>query len=187
MSRILHTSGYALWGVTILAAALIAGCDSSAKGDPTSSATGGLAAAQASAKPLDFTVTDLAGKTVRLKDWRGHPVIVDFWATWCPPCRKEIPELNEIYQRYRPEGLIVLGVSMDEVQGEGRKVVPPFVEEFKVAYPIAIGDEALVDKLELSSLPTAMFFTRDGRLFSRIEGAGPKGELAKTAAELVKK
>jgi hypothetical protein len=76
---------------------------------------------------------------------------------------------------------------MDEVQGEGRKVVLPFIEEFKIVYPIAIGDEALVDKLELNSIPTALFVSRDGKLFSRIEGAGPKGELAKTAAELVKK
>jgi thiol-disulfide isomerase/thioredoxin len=114
-------------------------------------------------------------------------VIVDFWATWCPPCRKEIPELNEIYRRYQTDGLIVLGVSMDEVQGEGRKVVEPFIEEFKIAYPIAMGDEALVDKLELNSVPTALFVARDGRLFSRIEGAGPPGELTRATADLLKR
>ena len=169
-----------LWAAALVAVLSICGCRMFEKRT-------GVAMAEGRAEPIDFSVTDLAGKTVHLKDWRGHPVIVDFWATWCPPCRKEIPELNEIYNRYRADGLIMLGVSMDEVQGEGRKVVPPFIEEFKIAYPIAIGDEALVDKLELNSIPTALFVARDGKIFSRIEGAGPRGELAKTAADLVKK
>jgi thiol-disulfide isomerase/thioredoxin len=188
VNKLPRTSRGSLWSAAFLVVALVGGCHPSVKrGRPAPSDAGGFVSTRASAEPLDFTVRDLAGKAVRLRDWRGHPVIVDFWATWCPPCRKEIPELNEIYRRYQTEGLIVLGVSMDEVQGDGRKVVEPFIEEFKIAYPIAMGDKALVEKLELSSVPTALFVARDGRLFSRIEGAGPPGELARAAADLLKK
>jgi len=174
-----------LYASVFVLLALVSGHYSKSAHKPPSGS--GVALAQTSAEPLDFTVIDLAGKAVRLKDWRGRPVIVDFWATWCPPCRKEIPELNEIYRRYQGDGLVVLGVSMDEVQGEGRKVVKPFIDEFKIEYPIAMGDEALIDKLDLNSVPTALFIKRDGRLLSRVEGAGTKGELTQTVLALLKK
>jgi len=183
-----HTLRYARYGLAFLLVALVSGCDHSLKrGLPVANDAARAASVPANAEPLDFMVRDLAGKTIRLSNWRGRPVIVDFWATWCPPCRKEIPELNDIYRRYRAQGLVVLGVSMDEVQGDGRKSVEPFIEEFKITYPVAMGDEALVDKLELNSVPTALFVARDGRLFSRIEGAGPAGELARAAADLLKR
>ena len=183
-----HTLRYARYGLAFLLVAFVSGCDHSLKrGLPVANDAARAASVPANAEPLDFMVRDLAGKTIRLSNWRGRPIIVDFWATWCPPCRKEIPELNDIYRRYRAQGLVVLGVSMDEVQGDGRKSVEPFIEEFKITYPVAMGDEALVDKLELNSVPTALFVARDGRLFSRIEGAGPAGELARAAADLLKR
>src|SRR5271154_159538 len=85
---------------------------------------------------FSFILEDLAGRPVKLSKWQGHPLIVDFWATWCPPCRKEIPELNAVYKKYRSQGLVVLGLSVDKVQGDGVKSVRPFAREFKITYPI---------------------------------------------------
>lgn len=113
-------------------------------------------------------------------------MIVDFWATWCQPCRKEIPELNEIYRRHQSKGLVILGISLDSVQGDGLEAVAPFVKEFKIRYPIAMADDALVEKLALSAVPTTLLVGRDGHLLARIEGAGRKGELTQAAEELLK-
>ena len=102
---------------------------------------------------LSFTLDDLDGHPVKLSKWQGHPLIVDFWATWCPPCRKEIPELNAIYKKYRSKGLVVLGVSVDKIQGDGVKSVRPFAEEFKIGYPILMADDSLVDATDRGQHP----------------------------------
>jgi thiol-disulfide isomerase/thioredoxin len=110
--------------------------------------------------------------------------VVDFWATWCPPCRKEIPELNAIYKKYRSRGLVVLGLSVDIIQGDGVKSVRPFAQELKIGYPILMADDAVVDALDVDNLPTTLFFNRKGELISRLEGAGKRGELAETVKGL---
>jgi thiol-disulfide isomerase/thioredoxin len=135
-------------------------------------------------KPLSFTVTDLDGHPVKLSKWRGHPVIMDFWATWCPPCRKEVPELNAIYNRYRKRGLVVVGMSVDKVQGDGVKSVRPFTREFKITYPILMADDAMVEALDLDNLPTVLFINRKGETISRLEGRGKSGELSEAAKTL---
>ena len=133
---------------------------------------------------LSFTLDDLDGHPVKLSKWQGHPLIVDFWATWCPPCRKEIPELNAIYKKYRSKGLVVLGVSVDKVQGDGVKSVRPFAEEFKIGYPILMADDSLVDATAVDNIPTTLFFNPRGKLVARLEGRGKSGELADAAKAL---
>ena len=82
---------------------------------------------------VDFTLRDLDGHLTKLSQYRGHPVVVDFWATWCPPCRHQIPELKKLYTRYhRTRGLVVLGIACDTVQGEGARTVRTFVKEFYI-------------------------------------------------------
>ncbi len=194
------TTGRRIWLFAALIAALLGGCRTSAEGDRTASSgdqapasaaiaaiDGVDAAKREAAGPLELTLKDLTGKPVSLKDWRGHPVIINFWATWCGPCRKEMPELNEIYRRYRSKGLMVLGVSLDAVQGDGIEAVQPFIKDFKILYPIAMADEALVEKLALEAVPTALLVGRDGRLLARIEGAGDLDELTKAAEDLLKR
>ncbi len=141
-------------------------------------------AAKPKRKLFSFTLADLDGRPVKLAAWHGRPLIVDFWATWCPPCRKEIPELNEIYQKYRSRGLMVLGVSVDKVQGDGVKSVRPFAQEFKISYPILMADNEVVDALDLDNIPTTLFFDRKGKLVARLEGRGKSGELAAAAKGL---
>ncbi|MGH7813671.1 MAG: TlpA family protein disulfide reductase [Candidatus Binataceae bacterium] len=146
------------------------------------------AAVTSNGPALNFTVRALDGGKIRLRDYRGHPVIVDFWATWCAPCRREIPELNAIYKRYhRSDGLVVIGVSCDAIQGGGAAAVKPFAKELGIAYPIALADEALTDKLDIEAIPTTLFIGPNGGIVSQIVGEGEPGELTANALHLLGK
>jgi thiol-disulfide isomerase/thioredoxin len=135
---------------------------------------------------LDFSAPGLDGKSIDLSSFRGHPVIVDFWATWCGPCRKQIPELVALYKKYnKSRGLVIIGVSCDMIQGDGVKAVAPFVEEFRINYPIALADERLVDSMGVEAIPTTLFVGPDGKLVSRLVGAGHAGEITASAEQLL--
>jgi thiol-disulfide isomerase/thioredoxin len=122
----------------------------------------------------DLALKDLDGKEVDLKDFRGKVVLVNFWATWCDPCRTEIPWLIELEKKYGGQGFVVLGVAMDD---EGKKVVQPFVEKERfdvngqklaMNYPILIGDSDAADKFlggigGIVGLPTSVLVSRDGK------------------------
>ena len=135
---------------------------------------------------LNFTTQSLDGGKINLSQYRGHPVIVDFWATWCGPCRRQIPELNQLYKKYnKTRGLVVLGVSCDMIGGKGLQSVEPFVEELQIEYPIAIADQALVDSLGVEAIPTTLFVGPDGKIVSRIVGAGRRGEISENTMLLL--
>ncbi len=135
---------------------------------------------------LDFNAPGLDGKNINLSHYRGHPVIVDFWATWCGPCRKQIPELVALYKKYnKSRGLVIIGVSCDLIQGDGLKAVAPFVEEFRINYPIVLADERLVDNMGVEAIPTTLFLGPDGKVVSRVVGAGHAGEITAGAAKLL--
>src|SRR5271157_5107461 len=82
----------------------------------------------------DFSLTDLAGKKLRLSNYRGQVVLLDFWASWCDPCKREIPHFIEMQDRYGPQGLQVVGISMDDDE----KLAREFQEQFKMNYPVAM-------------------------------------------------
>jgi peroxiredoxin len=109
----------------------------------------------------DFNLKDANGHGVRLSDYRGRVVLLNFWATWCGPCQIEIPWFVEFENKYRAEGFTVLGVSMDE---DGWKVVKPFLAAKNVNYPVVLGNEE-VNQLYggIESLPTTLLIGRDGR------------------------
>ncbi|HUY29022.1 MAG TPA: TlpA disulfide reductase family protein [Candidatus Binataceae bacterium] len=136
--------------------------------------------------PLDFQLRTLGGASMKLSQFRGHPVIVDFWATWCGPCRREIPELKNIYSRYHhSRGLEVIGIACDTVQGDGLRAVAPFVAEFKINYPILVANDAVLDALGVEAIPTTLFIGPDGRIVARVMGAGRSGELTESARALM--
>ena len=123
----------------------------------------------------DFTLSDANGQSVKLSDYRGKVVLLDFWATWCGPCQIEIPWFIEFEQQYKSKGLEVVGVSMDE---DGWKAVKPYIAEHKLNYRILLGDEtvgALYGGLD--ALPTTFLLDREGRFaFSQHVGLTAKNE-----------
>jgi peroxiredoxin len=123
----------------------------------------------------DFALKDSDGKTVHLSDYKGKVVLLDFWATWCGPCKIEIPWLKEFQRKFRDKGFEVIGVSMDE---EGWQVVKPFVTELAINYRIVIGDDSTAQLYGgVDALPTAFVIDREGRIAAVHVGLTSKGEI----------
>ena len=122
---------------------------------------------------LDFTLKDMNGADVRLADFRGKPLIVNFWATWCGPCQLETPELVELANEYQSRGLIIVGISYDDAPEQ----VKQFASQFKVSYPLLIGRdrEDVFNAFRLKDgLPMSVFIRQDGRIARSLEGINTK-------------
>lgn len=112
----------------------------------------------------EFSLKDADGRTVRLSDYRGKVVLLNFWATWCGPCKFEIPWFKEFEQKNKDRGLAVLGVAMDD---EGWDAVKPFLSSLQVNYRILMGNEQVSQLYGgVESLPTTFLIDRDGRIAS---------------------
>jgi thiol-disulfide isomerase/thioredoxin len=130
----------------------------------------------------DFSLPDLAGNTVSLSDFRGRPVVIDFWATWCPPCVFQVPELNALWEAHREAGdLAVVGVAVDV---EGAEVVAPWASEQGVGYTILIGDEELARKFGVLGFPTLVLVDPEGAIDSLHVGLIEHAELEDLVAPL---
>lgn len=116
-----------------------------------------------------FTVSDFDGRTASLEDFRGHWLLLDFWATWCQPCVKLMPELDRIQARFAEAGLVVLGVSVDEDADKARK----FAEKRGVSYPLAIDDpeDPAWNRFLVKVVPTAFLIDPQGNIVARWTGA----------------
>jgi peroxiredoxin len=121
-----------------------------------------------SEKLPDFTLKTLAGDEVNLRGLEGQKVVVvNFWATWCGPCRHEIPDFNEVYSRYRARGVEFLGIAVDE---SPETVIPEFLAENPISYPVLMGSPDLTFRYGVRGLPTTFIIDRDGRISKRIMG-----------------
>jgi len=128
---------------------------------------------------------DADGKVVNLSDYKGKVVLLNFWATWCGPCKIEIPWFIEFEQNYRDKGFAVLGVSMDE---EGWDVVKPYVAANKINYRMIIGDDLTAQKYGgIDSLPTSFLIDREGRTAAVHVGLVSKKEYVNDIAQLLGK
>jgi thiol-disulfide isomerase/thioredoxin len=123
----------------------------------------------------DFTLQSLDGKTVRLSDFRGKPVVLNFWATWCGPCKIEMPWFVDLQKEYGPAGLQFLGVAMDDAS---TKDIAEFAESMKVNYPILIGKESVGDDYGgVQFLPETFYIDRNGKVVDKAFGLKGRGEI----------
>ena len=143
----------------------------------SSSASSAAQEKQSSNRKLapDFTLSDANGQSVKLSDYRGKVVLLNFWATWCGPCQIEIPWFVEFEQQFKSKGFEVVGVSMDE---DGWKAVKPYIAEKHMNYRILLGDETVSQLYGgLDALPTTFLIDRDGKFaFSPHIGLAGKNE-----------
>ena len=115
-----------------------------------------------------FTVRTFEGKVVKLTDLRGKPVVLDFWATWCRPCRAAMPHLDQIQKRFGDDGLVVIGLSMDE---NGNQSVRRFARDLGVSFRLGMANEKVLDVYgPIRFLPTTFFINRQGELVRRVKG-----------------
>ncbi len=125
----------------------------------------------------DFALKDLSGKMQKLSDYRGRVVLLDFWATWCPPCRMSIPFLIEMRKKYADKEFTVLGISTDDPDEISNQQLNEFKEKFKMNYPVLRADNIVLHdyfrRMGSMALPTMFVVDRDGRVQSVIVGFNP--------------
>ncbi len=131
----------------------------------------------------DFALKDANGHTVHLSDYRGKVVLLDFWATWCGPCKIEIPWFQEFERQNKDKGFAVLGVAMDE---EGWDVVKPFAQHMNINYRLLIGNDSIAEQFGgVDALPTTFLIDRDGKIAAVHVGLSGKRDFEDGIRELL--
>jgi len=123
----------------------------------------------------DFTLTDLNGNSVQLSSLRGKAVVVNFWASWCGPCKEETPWLVELQKQYGPAGLQIVGIALDD---SGHGAVADFAQEMRINYPVMIGNDSVADSYGgVQSLPTTFYIGRNGQVANSVLGVIDKAHI----------
>ena len=131
----------------------------------------------------DFQLKDIDGKTVKLSDYRGKAIILNFWATWCPPCKTEIPWFVDLQNKYSGQGLEVLGVALDD---SSEKDIADFAKEMKMNYPVLIGKEETSDLYGgVAALPTTFYIDRGGKILQNVPGLIDRKEIEDNALKVL--
>ena len=124
----------------------------------------------------DFQLENLAGQSISISDLQGKPVLLNFWATWCSPCRAEMPYLQQIYEEWSDKGLVLLAIDI----GEGPSQIKEFLEANNLSLPVLLdSDKSVAQKYNIWGIPTTFFIDKDGIIQVKIIGAFPN----KTAIE----
>lgn len=130
-----------------------------------------------------FKLKDLSGKEVQLSDFKGKVVILNFWATWCGPCRFETPALVEFRHSYQPRGVEIVGISLDD---DGPGVVSKFVQQYKVPYPVVMSDQSTIEAYgPIEAVPTTFIIDKEGRVRNRYVGLLPFNQFKKEVDSLL--
>ncbi|MFZ2323483.1 MAG: TlpA disulfide reductase family protein [Ignavibacteriaceae bacterium] len=136
-------------------------------------------------KAPNFALKSVDGKTVKLSDYKGKIVIIDFWATWCPPCRRGIPDLISIQKEFKKD-VVVIGVSLDAEKTI--KDVPGFIKDYGINYPIVYGDDKItIDYGGIRSIPTSFVVDKKGNVVDSHIGLVDKDVFVSKIKELLKK
>jgi len=132
---------------------------------------------------FDFSLPDLAGNVHSLKDYSGRILVLNFWATWCPPCLGEMGKLNELYEKYRPDGLEVVGIALDK---DSLGLVSPFVKENQIKYTILVGGQETLSQLRnFKGVPTTLVFDKTGEIRKKFDSSFEKEEMEETLQPLL--
>ncbi len=141
-------------------------------------------AASAEQTAPDFTLVDTQGKKVSLSQFKGKVVIIDFWATWCPPCRRGIPDLISIKKEFKNK-IVVIGVSLDV---ETKKDVVPFIKNYGINYPVVYATNQIVqDYGNIEAIPTSFIIDKNGKIIKQHVGLTPKEVYINEINKLLKK
>lgn len=132
----------------------------------------------------DFTLKDLSGRNISLSDYRGKVVLLEFWATWCPPCRASVPALVELNNKYGQRGFVVLAVSMD-TDSDASDNLSHFSVSNKINYPVLFADEAAPKAYNVVSIPTSFLIGKDGKIVNIYRGYSDELD-NKISAQIVK-
>jgi peroxiredoxin len=171
MSQLMKRNLFILIGTVLAVTLLVYGTSRNSKSQTAESAVDGNG--QGRVAP-NFELKSLDGRTVRLADFRGKVVVVNFWATYCAPCRVETPWLIEFYGQYRTQGLEIIGVSMDD----GGAEVNDFVKEMNINYTILMGNQTVGEAYGGTRLlPQSFLVDREGRIVKSMLGIQAKGDL----------
>jgi peroxiredoxin len=126
-----------------------------------------------------FTLTTLDGKTVTLEDYKGKKILLNFWATWCPPCKAEMPDMQQMYEEHKNEDFVVLAVNVTVTEKKAEDV-SAFVEEYGLTFPILMDEKGKVaHQFEILSYPTSYFIDSDGVIRGKVIGALSKESMYK--------
>lgn len=163
----------------------ITGCQKENRAETNSSIKSSSALEGDENRAPDFTLTNISGEDVSLADFKGKIVIVDFWATWCPPCRRGIPDLISLQNEYKGK-VAVIGISLDR---ENTKAgVPDFVDKMGINYPVVyFNDKVIIDYGGVSAIPTTFIIDQKGNIVKKMVGLYPKSEYEQKIKELIKK
>jgi peroxiredoxin len=135
----------------------------------------------------DFSLKDTSGKIVSLKDLRGKYVLIDFWATWCPPCLMSIPELVSLHEKYEKKDLVVLGISLDDLDKVDSRTLTRFRDQHRIGYTILRADQNVVRDYSGSegmAIPTMFLVDREGQIVEKLVGFIP-GRVEKSVKKLI--
>jgi len=131
----------------------------------------------------NFSLPDLAGNTVNLSDYFGKVVLLNFWATWCPPCRREIPLLVELQSDYSPQGFCIIGISLDTT---GRGGVREFAQDYGINYPVVMADDQVIEDYGgMTYIPTTFLIDRKQRVRMKVVGAADKQVFEEAVKQLL--
>jgi peroxiredoxin len=168
----------------MLAAALLGGCFLQGCSSGPRSVRAESVKPNSERKPApDFSLKDADGKVVHLADYKGKVVLLDFWATWCGPCKIEIPWFMEMQRKNKDKGFEVLGVAMDD---EGWEAVKPFIADLKVNYRVVIGNDSTAEAYGgVDALPTTFLIDREGRIAAVHVGLASKKDFEDGVQELL--
>lgn len=158
-------------GAIVAAAMLWFGCG---QDDSAKASAGGSSPAQAQTKAdaaERFVLDDVFNRKRKWSEFVGKPLAINFWATWCPPCRMEMPVLKALYKEYKPKGLEIVGISVDN----SRDPVMPYVQQMQIPWVILYGDKNVAEEFKMGrGIPVTIFFDAAGNEIGRVTGAQPE-------------